>query len=261
MSVYDDLRRLVYDKTGITLDESKEYLLKSRLEPLARTRGVDLAELARQARWNPQVTEAVVEAMTTNETSFFRDVALWKTLTAVLPELGKKADQRLRPLSVWSAACSTGQEAYSLAILAKELGVRVSVSGTDIDSGVVKKAREATYLRMEVNRGLAARRLLQHFTQHPGDVWQVNADIRSCCSFQVANLLDRPGSGPYDLVLLRNVLIYFDDTVRKRVLGHVETAVRPGGYLILGASESLLSVPGGFERTVVEGTTVWRHKG
>lgn len=261
MSVYDDLRRLVYDKAGITLDDSKEYLLKSRLEPLAKARGVDLAELGRQARWNPQIADAVVEAMTTNETSFFRDVALWKTLTGLLPELGKGAAQRLRPLAIWSAACSSGQEAYSIAMLAKELGIRVSVYGTDIDSAVVEKAKSGSYLRMEVNRGLAARRLIQNFTQHPGDTWQVNPDIRACCSFQVANLLDRPTGGPYDLVLLRNVLIYFDDTVRRRVLAHVEAAVRPGGYLILGASESLLAVPGGFERTNLDGTTAWRRKG
>ena len=261
MSGSDDIRRLVYERSGITLDESKEYLLRSRLEPIAKVRGVEYEELARLARVNSVLANEVVEAMTTNETSFFRDVALWKALqNHIIPDLSRLVSLHARPILVWSAACSSGQEAYSLAMLSREMGARVLIHGTDISPEVVAKAKSGTYVRMEVNRGLPARRLLGNLTQLPGDVWQMNPDIASMCTFQVANLLDRPVGHSYDLVLLRNVLIYFDDKIRARVFSHIYSAMRPGGYLVLGSSESLLSLPNGFERGSIEGTTVWRRR-
>lgn len=261
MNGLDDLIRLVYDKSGITLDDSKEYLLRSRLEPIAKLRNVELKDLARLAKVNMQLANEIVEAMTTNETSFFRDVTLWKALQFhVLPDISRDALAQGRPALVWSAACSTGQEAYSLAILCKEIGTRVLIHGTDISPDVVTKAQSGRYVRMEVNRGLPARRLLGHFIQLAGDVWQLNPDICATATFQVANLLDRPIGHSYDLILLRNVLIYFDEKVRLRVFNHIYGAMRPGGYLLLGSSESLLSLPSGFERGSLEGTTVWRRK-
>lgn len=261
MTALAALRKLVHDRAGIALDESKDYLLKSRLEPLARDRNITLDELASQARWNPQVAADVVEAMTTNETSFFRDVSFWTALeTSVLPELAQLGTVRPKALHVWSAACSTGQEAYSLAILCRELGIRSVIHGTDISPQVVAKARSATYQRLEVNRGLAARRLLENFTQQPGDSWQVNDEVKNLCTFAVANLKDAAPNAMFDLVLLRNVLIYFDDPVRQLVLRNIERVIRPGGYLILGTSEGLLGVPPSFERRTVEGTTLWRKK-
>lgn len=255
MSAYDDLRRFVHDKCGISVSEAKDYLLRTRLEPVAQAAGITIEELARQVSFRPEVERAVIDAMTTNETSFFRDLSLWKALqVSVLPEL-----RSVRPLLVWSAACSTGQEAYSLAMLAKEMQIALRIHGTDISSEVVEKAKNGVYSRLEVNRGLAARRLLENFTQLPGDEWRVSDQLRNTCTFSRANLLDAPVGGGYDLVLLRNVLIYFEDATRRRVFEHIKNATRVGGYLILGASEGLLTVPNGFERKSVEGVTLWRR--
>lgn len=256
MSAYDQLRRFVHDKCGISVSEAKDYLLRTRLEPLAALYGLSIEELAMQVTYKPEIERAVIDAMTTNETSFFRDVSLWKVLQdELLPEL-----RGARPVSVWSAACSTGQEAYSLAILAKELQIPLRVHGTDIAQTVVDKAKSGTYTRLEVNRGLSARRLLENFTQMPGDEWRVADPVKFTCSFARANLLDPVSLGGYDLVLLRNVLIYFEEKTRQTVFRNVADVVRPGGYLILGASEGLLNVPQGFERTVRGGVTVWARR-
>jgi chemotaxis protein methyltransferase CheR len=255
MSTNDDLRKFLQEKTGISVSEAKDYLLKTRLEPIAHSAGVTIDELARLLRTRPDVQRAVIDAMTTNETSFFRDLTLWKCLEkVVLPEL-----RGIRPVGVWSAACSTGQEAYSLAMLSREIGVGVRIMGSDISGSVVEKARQGVYTRLEVNRGLSARRLLENFTQQVGDEWRVNDAVRMCCTFQEANLLNAHVGALHDLVLLRNVLIYFEDETRQRVFQNVASALRSGGYLVLGASEGLLNVPNGFRRVVQDGVTLWQR--
>jgi chemotaxis protein methyltransferase CheR len=256
MNAYDTLRRYVYERSGISVSEAKGYLIKTRLEPVASDYGVSIDELATQVYLKPEVGRAVVDAMTTNETSFFRDAALWKLLQE---ELLREA-HTTRQLSVWSAACSTGQEAYSLSILAREMGVPVQILGTDVSNTVVDKAREGVYSRLEVNRGLSAIRLLENFEQRSGDKWQLNEDIRKSCHFSVSNLLEAAGPGRYDLVFLRNVLIYFDDATRQRVFKNITPSIRPGGCLIIGASEGLLNAPEGFERASRKGVTVWVRK-
>jgi chemotaxis protein methyltransferase CheR len=255
MSTNDELRAFLREKTGISVSEAKDYLLRTRLEPVANSAGVTLDELVKLLRTRTDVQRAVIDAMTTNETSFFRDLTLWKCLeSAVLPSL-----KGIRPVNVWSAACSTGQEAYSLAMLSREIGVNVRITGSDISGSVVEKARKGVYTRLEVNRGLSARRLLDNFTQQVGDEWCVNDAVRASCMFQEANLLNSQLGALYDLVLLRNVLIYFEDETRQRVFQNVAGAVRSGGYLVLGASEGLLNIPSGFHRSVQDGVTLWQR--
>ena len=138
-------------------------------------------------------------------------------------------------------------------MLSREIGVSVRIMGSDISGSVVE------YSRLEVNRGLSARRLLDNFTQQVGDEWRVNDVVRTTCTFQEANLLNAPVGALHDLVLLRNVLIYFEDETRQRVFQNVASSLRRGGYLILGASEGLLNVPSGFKRTVHDGVTLWQR--
>jgi chemotaxis protein methyltransferase CheR len=244
-SDYAYLRALVMTQSANMIDPSRNSLFDSKLTPIARMAGAsnleDFVHLLRSDR-PAHLHRAVAEAMTINETSFFRDVKPFELLReTILPQLieNRKRERRLR---IWSAASSTGQEAYSLAMMIVEhlpeiATWDVKVIGTDISRQVVEYARRGRYRRLEVNRGLPARMLLKHMTRE-GEEWEVSPRIRAMCEFDCANL-----SGPlpklpeFDLVLLRNVLLYFSQEDRSKVFRDVHRHTARGGYLLLGNAE------------------------
>ncbi len=251
---------LVGRRSAIRLDPGKEYLVESRLGPLARERGLVVDDYVRRLRAAPTEDElaTVVEALTTNETSWFRDIAPFAALRSyVLPMLrAAGATQRVR---IWSAACSTGQEPYSI-LMALGDGIDVpslEVVATDLNEQVLARAREGVYSQLEVNRGLPAAMLVRHFDR-VGAHWRVRADLRAKVQFRRHNLLDPAPPGAFDLVFLRNVLIYFDLPTKRAVLDRVVRALRPGGLLVLGAAETTLGVHDGFERVQAGGAVLHR---
>jgi len=244
-SDYAYLRQLVLAESANLIDPSRNALFETRLTPIARLAGAstleDFVSLLRVDR-TPQLHRAVAEAMTINETSFFRDGKPFDALREIiLPHLIEEnaAQRRLR---IWSAASSTGQEAYSLAMLicehfAELASWDVKIVGTDISRQVIEYAQRGRYRRMEVNRGLPARMLVKYLVRD-GDEWEVTPDLRAMCSFQYANLCaPLPKLPVFDLVMLRNVLLYFPQQDRSCVFSDVYRQMTPGGYLMLGAAE------------------------
>ncbi|WP_222928303.1 CheR family methyltransferase [Cellulomonas telluris] len=249
--------------SAIQLDDGKEYLVESRLMPLAREAGLpDVDAYVARLRAEPgsAAHDDVVEALTTNETSWFRDVAPFEALRRhILPEIAERAGARRAP-RIWSAACSTGQEPWSIAMVLEEtLGpdVRAEVLATDLSTQVLERARTGEYSQLEVNRGLPAAMLVRHLERH-GMHWRVGDALRRTVTFRRHNLLDTPPSGGFDVVFLRNVLIYFDLPTRHAVLEHVRTALRPDGWLVLGSAETTSGVHDGFERVQVGSTVAFR---
>lgn len=248
--------RFVRERSAVVLEPGKEYLVESRLAPVARAlRLGSVGELIGRLRGAPgeEVRARVVEALVTTETSFFRDARPFDTLrTAVLPELVARR-AATRRLNVWSAACSTGQEAYSFALVVREhfpelAGWDVRVLATDLSGEVLAKAREGTYTQLEANRGLPAALLLKYFCQH-GTGWQLNADVRRAVEFRALNLVRPwPVLPKMDLVFLRNVLIYFDVGTKTSVLNRVARVLNPDGYLVLGGAETVLNLGTPFRR-------------
>ena len=244
-SDYAYLRQLVLTESANLIDPSRNALFETRLTPIARMAGAssleDFVTLLRVER-TPQLQRAVAEAMTINETSFFRDGSPFDALRdTILPRLVERnaAQRRLR---IWSAASSTGQEAYSVAMLIREnfpelAAWDVKIVGTDISRQVVAYAQRGRYRRMEVNRGLPARMLIKYLVRD-GDEWEVVPELRALCSFQYANLCaPLPRLPIFDLVLLRNVLLYFPQQDRGCVFSDVYRQMVPDGYLMLGAAE------------------------
>jgi chemotaxis protein methyltransferase CheR len=240
------LRQLVFGHSRNVLDPSCDYLFETRLRRLLRDEGMtDLQELVThlRVRRDPALERSVAEAMTINETSFFRDSRPFELLrTTILPQL-IEARRGRRALRLWSAACSTGQEALSLAMLIRENfpalgGWDVRVEGTDISAEVVARATAARYHRIEMNRGLPARPLVRHF-DHVGEDWEAKAEIRALCRFRQANLCvsPLPFREPFDVIFLRNVMLYFGQETRKPLLAGIHRLLAPDGVLFLGSSE------------------------
>jgi chemotaxis protein methyltransferase CheR len=260
---YRFLQRYIYERSGIVLDESKHYLLDSRLLPLVRERTLtDLNGLSAALRREPrsELGSLVVEAMTTNETLFFRDKTPFDALRKhLLPELLKSSGSRR--LRVWSAASSTGQEAYSIAMLLTEAGLdryRVEILGTDLSEQVLAKARAGCYSQLEVNRGLPAPSLVKHFARQ-GICWQLHEDLRQMVRFEQLDLRTGIRSlGTFDLIFCRNVLIYFDMETKRQILGQILNAMHGSSYLILGAAETTLNVDDRFQRKVVDGAVLYQ---
>lgn len=250
------LRGLVRTRSGIVLGEDKAYLLESRLNPLAKAIGIaDLAALVARLRLEPggQLSRQVVEAMTTNETFFFRDIHPFECLKKlVLPEiLGKRAGERR--LDLWCAASSTGQEPYSIAMTMREHFPQLAtwtlrMLATDLATEVLKKAREGRYSQLEVNRGLPAPMLIKWFAKDGLD-WKVKDEMRRMIEFKELNLLENwPISGGLDIIFIRNVLIYFDVETKKQILGKCRRLLRPDGFLFLGGAETTLNIDDAFVR-------------
>jgi chemotaxis protein methyltransferase CheR len=244
---YKFLQEHIRKQSGIVLDDTKHYLVEARLLPIALDEGLrnldDLCAKLRQAPPAP-LQRRVVEAMTTNETYFFREPAHFEALkNTILPPL-IAARRDVKKLSIWSAAASTGQEAYSLAMLLAEMGLQdwnISIVGTDLAESVLEKAREGKYSQLEVNRGLPVTMLVKYFARQQL-LWELKPTLRKMVSFQTLDLRNIRGIGPFDIVLCRNVLIYFDVETKRQIVDQIRTNLNPGGYFFLGASEVGLSV-------------------
>ncbi len=242
---YAYLRELVLNESANLIDASRNSQFEKKLTPIARQAGAstlkDFVSILRVDQ-TPQLQRAVAEAMTINETSFFRDGRPFDVLReTILPRLMEK-NKATRRLRIWSAASSTGQEAYSMAMLLCEYFPEleswdVKIVGTDISQQVIEYAKRARYRRLEVNRGLPARMLVKYLARD-GDEWEVTARVRAMCAFQCANLrAPLPKLPVFDLVMLRNVLLYFPQQDRGSVFRDVYRQMMPGGYLLLGAAE------------------------
>jgi chemotaxis protein methyltransferase CheR len=244
-SDYEYLRRVVMEQSANLVDPSRNSLFDARLAPIARSSGTtslqDFVSMLKAGR-PAHLHRAVAEAMTVNETSFFRDMTMFEMLREVI--LPRLIEQRAgaRQLRIWSAASSTGQEAYSLAMSIAEYfphlaGWDVKIIGTDISRYVVDYAQQGRYRRLEVNRGLPARMLLKYMVRD-GEEWAVVPQIRSMCEFRYANLCaPMPQLPVFDLVLLRNVLLYFSQNDRRTLFDEIHRKLGPGGYLVLGNAE------------------------
>ncbi|MBY0332369.1 MAG: protein-glutamate O-methyltransferase CheR [Acetobacteraceae bacterium] len=250
---FDVVARLVKARSGLVLTPDKLYMLETRLAPMLRQQGIaSLDALAlRLGRGAPEerLAAAVTEALTTNETSFFRDGTPFEHLRKVLPKL-TMARPPGAAVRIWSAACSTGQEAYSVAMLAAELapqlgGRRVEILGTDIAEEILARAREGAFTQFEVQRGLPVQMLVKYFRQDPagGGRWRIAEPLRAMARFQSFNLLGDPRAlGTFDVIFCRNVLIYFDPPTKAQVLAAVASRLAPDGYLYLGGAETVLGL-------------------
>jgi chemotaxis protein methyltransferase CheR len=260
------VREFVYRQAAIVLDDGQGYLVDSRLGALAQREGFSSVDdlVGSLRRGEPGgLRDKVVEAMTTNETSFFRDMNPFEALRKrVLPELVAARAPR-RSLRIWSGAASTGQEVYSIAMLLREHFPQlerwdVAVLGTDINAAVLERAREGRYRQIEVNRGLPAPLLVKYFRRE-GAEWCLAPEVKRLARFEQLNLLD-PWSavGACDVIFLRNVLIYFDTATRKQILRRVREALRPDGCLFLGCAETPLGIDDAFERVEFEKAFFYR---
>ncbi|MCC3407047.1 MAG: protein-glutamate O-methyltransferase CheR [Microcoleus sp. PH2017_10_PVI_O_A] len=255
---FDYIRKLVYDRTGVFLSEEKMYLVESRLGMVAKEAGANsisglVAELKqiKQQRFN-QLYESTVEAMMTNETFFFRDINPFEILKiSVLPELLKQI-QGEGNLNIWCAACSSGQEPYSIAMLLREYFPQlarnqVQILGSDISTAMLKRATSGCYAQHEVVRGLPTA-LLHKYFQPCGKEWQIKEDLRKAIEFRQINLTEPFGSMPQmDIIFLRNVLIYFDVQTKQSILARARRVLRPKGYLFLGGGETTVNLDPAFE--------------
>ncbi len=260
------VRELVQRESAIVLNPGKEYLVESRLAPLARRAGqrdIDAYVADLRLRRDPAAAKQIVEALTTNETSFFRDGAPFASLrTTLLPDL---ATRRTRPeLRIWCGACSSGQEPYSVALTVLDTpamaGWKVEVLGTDLNEEVLAQARSGRYSQIEVNRGLPATSLVKHFVRD-GAHWRVSPAVAGSVSFRALNLIRPfPPMGRFDVVFLRNVLIYFDVATKRDILRRVRSVLAPDGYLILGAAETTLGVDDSWDRVASGQSSVYRTR-
>jgi chemotaxis protein methyltransferase CheR len=243
---YGYLRQLVFGLSQNVLDPSRDYLFETRLSKLLRNQGMShLGELVQHLRQrkNAPLERAIAEAMTINETSFFRDGRPFELLrTELLPKL-IEARRQTRSLRFWSAACSTGQEAYSLGMMMREnfpvlADWNLRIEGTDICAEVVQRAQAASYHRIEMNRGLPARFVVRYF-DHQGEDWTAKPEIRKMCNFRQVNLCapPLPFYERFDVIFLRNVMLYFSQETRKVLLANIHHLLAPDGILFLGSTE------------------------
>ena len=255
---------LVRRDAAIVLEAGKEYLVEARLLPLARQSGLpSVSEFVNfaQNRPEPDTHRRSVDALTTNETSFFRDGEPFTQLvTTVLPDLMARRAAN-RTIKIWSAACSSGQEPYTLAMVLQDAlpaGWSFDIVGTDISTEMLGRAEAGQYSQLEVNRGLPATLLVRHF-ERTGANWKVSPALRKVVSFKRLNLAAPfPAMGPFDIVFIRNVLIYFDVDTKRGVLQRVASTLRPDGWLFLGSAETTIGIDDRFERVVAGRTSAYR---
>jgi chemotaxis protein methyltransferase CheR len=251
---YDFLRKILKERSGLDLSADKQYLVESRLMPLARKAGLSgIPELVQKMKGGgaESLTTEVVEAMTTNETFFFRDKIPFDHLRdTILPQLLQSRASR-KSLRIWSAACSTGQEPYSIAMCLKEkatqlAGWRIEIVGTDLSQEVLEKSRAGIYSQFEVQRGLPIQLLVKYFAQI-GELWQLNSELRGMVQYRQLNLLqDFSSLGKFDVVFCRNVLIYFDQETKTQIFERIARVIEPDGMLMLGAAESVVGITNTF---------------
>lgn len=251
---YTFLQTFLKEKSGLVLSDDKQYLIESRLMPIARKAGLaNIGDLIGKLRGfgDRALQTAVVEAMTTNESFFFRDKTPFEHFVdTIIPHL-VQSRQRGR-VRIWCAAASTGQEPYSLAMCLKENaaklgGLSFEIIGTDISSEVLEKAKAGFYTQFEVQRGLPVQMLLKYFKQH-GEMWQISPEIRSMVTYKPFNLLDSFAAlGQFDVIFCRNVLIYFDQATKSDVMNRLSKQMPDDGYLLLGAAETVVGLTNAFQ--------------
>ena len=246
---YEYLRKLLKDQSGLDLSADKQYLIESRLVPLSRKCGLSgIAELVQKMKsGSASIVAQVVEAMTTNETFFFRDkVPFDHFRDTVMPEILQARSAR-KGIRIWCAAGSTGQEPYSLAMCLKEMGAalsgwRVEIVATDLSQEVLEKSKSGIYSQFEVQRGLPIQLLVKYFKQN-GELWQISPEIRAMIQHRQLNLLhDFSQLGAFDVIFCRNVLIYFDQDTKVNIFGRLAKAMEPDGFLVLGAAETVVGL-------------------
>jgi chemotaxis protein methyltransferase CheR len=260
---YKFLQNHIYAEAGIVLGADKHYLFEARLDPIVRQLRLasidDLCTLIRTRRDLP-ASRQVVEAMTTNETYFFRDPGHYDAIRNVLFPRLKEERRDTKKLRFWSAASSTGQEAYSLAMLILEEAFQdwnIQILGTDFSLPVVERARSGKYQQIEVNRGLPTPLLIKHFRRSGVD-WQLSDTVRRMVSFETIDLRKSMRAlGPVDLVFCRNVMIYFDDQTKRKILKEIHGTLFRGGWLLLGGAETAFGSEDWFEKRTVGSATVY----
>ena len=252
---YDFLRTSLKARSGLVLSADKQYLVESRLLPVARKAGLaNLGELvtALKLAQDPALMTAVVEAMTTNESFFFRDKTPFEHFRLTIMPALLAARRPTRSIRIWSAAAATGQEPYSLAMCLKEFeaeiaGWRIELLATDLSGEVLEKARSGLYTQFEVQRGLPIQLLIKHFLQS-GELWQIAPELRAMVRYRQLNLLaDFSQLGTFDLIFCRNVLIYFDQPTKTDVLNRLGRVVAGDGFLVLGAAETVVGLTDRFK--------------
>ena len=251
---YEYLRKLLKDHSGLDLSADKQYLIESRLLPLARKAGLSgIGDLVQKLKNGAgPFTAQVVEAMTTNETFFFRDKVPFEHFRdTIMPALLQARASR-KSLRIWCAAGSTGQEPYSLAMCLKEMGAalagwRVEILATDLSQEVLEKSKAGIYSQFEVQRGLPIQLLVKYFKQI-GELWQISAELRAMVQHRPLNLLhDFSQLGSFDVIFCRNVLIYFDQETKTSIFGRLARAIEPDGFLVLGAAETVVGLTEAFK--------------
>jgi chemotaxis protein methyltransferase CheR len=266
---FEYLTSIIRQDSAIVLEKGKEYLIESRLAPVVKEHGLESLEQLVAKLKNPGSTflrAEVVEALTTNETSFFRDIEPFEVLKSTLiPELIQKRKDK-KQLSLWCAASSTGQEPYTVAMLIREHfpqlnDWKITFIATDLSKEVLEKARSGVFSQMEVNRGLPVTYLVKYFEKIGSD-FRIKESIRKMVRFEELNLIKPFTIIPeVDLVMIRNVLIYFDVQVKREILGKIRKVLRSDGYLILGAAETTLNLDEKFERRAVGKSSCYHQKG
>jgi chemotaxis protein methyltransferase CheR len=267
---YEAFKSFLQDACGILLGENKQYLVKSRLRRILEDNRMDslgdLLERLRRPGRSP-LKEQVIDAMTTNETLWFRDNHPFHILSnRLLPELAER--KGTPPVRFWSAACSTGQEPYSIGMAVDEfrrqkpgkLRNDVKITATDISKSVLEVARRGEYEMLAIGRGLSSERQKNFFTSSANGSWQIRSHIKAMVEFKELNLLERYSLGRFDVIFCRNVLIYFSADLKKDILTRLHACLNPGGYLILGASESLNGLPQLYEMVQCHPGIIYRRK-
>ena len=251
---YEYLRKLLKDQSGLDLSADKQYLIESRLLPLARKCGLSgIGDLVQKMKGgSASIVTLVVEAMTTNETFFFRDkIPFDHFREMIVPEIVKARAGR-KSVRIWCAAGSTGQEPYSLAMCLKEMGAavagwRIEIIATDLSQEVLEKSKAGIYSQFEVQRGLPIQLLVKHFKQ-TGEFWQINPEIRAMVQHRQLNLLhDFSQLGTFDVIFCRNVLIYFDQDTKINIFNRLHRATEADGFLVLGAAETVVGLTENFK--------------
>lgn len=262
------LQASIAKRSGNVITDSQSYLLEARLAPLVKELQLDdVHKLVEQLRKKPmdKLHDRITELMTINETSFFRDMQPFDALRkTIIPELAEQR-ARMKSLSIWSAASSSGQEAYSLAILLREnfpdlADWRLRIMGTDIAQDMVDRTLAGVYSQFEVNRGLPAPLLVKHF-ERKGLKWQANAALRKMVDCRKMNLTQPwPSVVKHDVVFLRNVLIYFDKPTKQQILKRIHQVMKPDGFLFLGGGETMIQLDAPFERVPIGNTVAFKPR-
>ena len=263
------LTGIVAECSGNVIAPRQAYMLEQQLAPIAKSVGLnDVPELVRslRAKANPFLTNRVAEAVTVNETSFFRDVHPFEALKdSIIPELIKR-NRSTKSIRFWSAACSCGQEPYTIAMVIREnfpqlKDWKIEIVATDISDEMLEKSRAGEYSQLEVNRGLPVRKLVRFF-ERKGSAWQTKQELRDIINFKKLNLTNTwPPLGQFDVVFIRNVLIYFDQKMKSEILKRVRRVLRQDSYLFIGSAETTIGLSIPFQREEIDATICYRPNG